>query len=65
MKTSDLEKIIYYQDYVVTDGGDTELKFKQILTEDEHREAVDKFGNAFKALMGADAIRDLVVEARP
>ncbi|MBX3378168.1 MAG: DNA-directed RNA polymerase subunit beta' [Phycisphaeraceae bacterium] len=60
MKTSDLEKIIYYQDYVVTDGGDTELKFKQILTEDEHREAVDKFGNAFKAMMGADALRDLI-----
>jgi DNA-directed RNA polymerase subunit beta' len=60
MKTSDLEKVIYYQDYVVTDGGDTEMKFKQILTEDEHREAVDKFGNAFKAMMGADAIRDLV-----
>ncbi len=60
MKTSDLEKIIYYQDYVVTDGGDTEMKFKQILTEDEHREAVDKFGNAFKAMMGADALRDLI-----
>src|SRR5690349_9018308 len=60
MKTSDLEKVIYYQDYVVTDPGDTELKAKQMLTEDEYREAVDKFGNAFKALMGADAIRELV-----
>jgi DNA-directed RNA polymerase subunit beta' len=60
MKTSDLEKVIYYQDYVVTDPGDTELKLKQMLTEDEYREAVEKFGNAFKALMGADAIRELV-----
>ncbi|QQS08137.1 MAG: DNA-directed RNA polymerase subunit beta' [Phycisphaerales bacterium] len=60
MKTSDLEKIIYYQDYVVTDPGDTELKFKQVLTEDEHRQAVEKFGNAFRAMMGADAIRELV-----
>ncbi|QOI99875.1 MAG: DNA-directed RNA polymerase subunit beta' [Phycisphaeraceae bacterium] len=60
MKTSDLEKVIYYQDYVVTDGGDTELKFKQVLTEDEHRQAVEQYGNAFKSAMGADAIRELV-----
>ncbi len=60
MKTSDIEKVIYYQDYVVTDAGDTELKFMQVLTEDEHREKVDKFGNAFKAMMGADAIRELI-----
>jgi DNA-directed RNA polymerase subunit beta' len=60
MKTSDLEKIIYYQDYVVVDAGDTELQFKQMLTEDEYRQAVDKHGNAFRALMGADAIRELI-----
>ncbi len=60
MKTSDLEKIIYYQDYVVVDAGDTELKFKQMLTEDDYRAAVDKYGNAFKAFMGADAIRELI-----
>jgi DNA-directed RNA polymerase subunit beta' len=60
MKTSDLEKIIYYQDYVVVDAGDTELKFKQMLTEDDYRNAVDKYGNAFKAFMGADAIRELI-----
>ncbi|MEM1183776.1 MAG: DNA-directed RNA polymerase subunit beta' [Planctomycetota bacterium] len=60
MKTSDLEKIIYYQDYAVTDPGDTELKYKQVLTEDEYRQAVEKYGNAFKALMGADAIRELI-----
>ncbi|MCX5689000.1 MAG: DNA-directed RNA polymerase subunit beta', partial [Planctomycetota bacterium] len=55
MKTSDLEKIIYYQDYVVIDSGDTELKFKQVLTEDEHRQAVEKHGSAFRANMGADS----------
>src|SRR5882672_1177947 len=60
MKTSDLEKVIYYQDYVVVEAGDTEMKFKQMLTEDEHRLAVDKYGNAFKAFMGADAIRELI-----
>jgi DNA-directed RNA polymerase subunit beta' len=60
MKTSDLEKVIYYQDYVVTDPGDTELKPRQVLTEDEFRAAQDKYGNAFKATMGADAIRSLI-----
>jgi DNA-directed RNA polymerase subunit beta' len=60
MKTSDIEKVVYYQDYVVTDAGDTELKHMQILTEDDFRAAEDKYGNAFKALMGADAIRALI-----
>jgi DNA-directed RNA polymerase subunit beta' len=60
MKTSDLEKVIYYQDYVVIDPGDTELKFKQVLTEDEHRINVEKYGNAFRASMGADAMRELI-----
>ncbi|RNC80747.1 MAG: DNA-directed RNA polymerase subunit beta' [Phycisphaera sp.] len=60
MKTSDLEKIIYYQDYVVIDPGDTELTFKQVLTEDEHRVAVEQYGNAFRAQMGAEAARELL-----
>jgi DNA-directed RNA polymerase subunit beta' len=60
MKTSDLEKIIYFQDYVVTDAGQSPLKVKQLLTEDEYREATTKYGNSFKALMGAEAVRDLL-----
>jgi len=60
MKTSDLEKIIYFQDYVVIEPGDTELEFKQLLTEDEHRAAVDKHGSAFRSLMGAEAVRELI-----
>ncbi len=60
MKTADLEKIIYFQDYVVVDAGDTELTFKQMLTEDEYRSALDKYGSAFKALMGADAVREII-----
>ncbi len=61
MKTSDLEKIIYFQDYVVTDPGQTELEHKQVLTEDEYRQAVDKYGTAtFTAMMGAEAIRELL-----
>jgi DNA-directed RNA polymerase subunit beta' len=60
MKTSDLEKIIYYQDYVVVDPGDTDLRAHQVLTEEEFRRAQDQYGNAFRALMGAEAIRELI-----
>jgi DNA-directed RNA polymerase subunit beta' len=61
MKTSDLEKIIYFQDYVVLDGGNTDLHFKQVLTEDDYRTAVEKHGaSAFRAGMGADAVRELL-----
>ncbi len=61
MKNSDLEKIIYFQDYVVTDPGDTPLKLKQVLSEEDHRAAVDKYGETFKAAMGAEAIRDILL----
>ena len=61
MKTSDLEKIIYFQDYVVTNPGNTDLDYKKVLTEDEYRQAVDKYGTGkFDAMMGADAIRELL-----
>jgi DNA-directed RNA polymerase subunit beta' len=63
MKTSDLEKIIYFQDYAVTDAGTSELAHKQVLTEDEYRAAVDKFGaSSFTALMGAEAVRELLYQ---
>jgi DNA-directed RNA polymerase subunit beta' len=60
MKTSDIEKIVYFQDYVVTDPGQSTLKLKQLLTEDEYREAINKYGNCFRASMGAEALRDLL-----
>ena len=43
MKTTNLEKIVYFQDYVVTEAGDTELKRQQLLTEEEYREARTKY----------------------
>ena len=46
MKTTSLEKIIYFQDYVVIDPGDTPLKEQQLLTEDEYRQAREKYGEA-------------------
>ena len=60
MKTSDIEKIVYFQDYVVTDTGQSPLKAKQLLTEDEYRDAQNKYGNAFKASMGAEACKELL-----
>ena len=60
MKTSDLEKVVYFQDYVVIDPGESPLKFKQVLAEDEYREALTKYGSSFKAGMGAEAIKELL-----
>ena len=62
MKTSDLEKVIYFQDYVVTDPGDTPLKEKQLLTEDEHRQAYEQYGRGFEAMMGAEAAKELLAK---
>jgi DNA-directed RNA polymerase subunit beta' len=60
MRTADLEKIILFQDYVVTDPGQTPLKYKQVLTEEEHRAAYEKYGVDFEAEMGAEAIFKLL-----
>ena len=56
-----LERIIYYEDFVVTDVGTTNLMLGQLLTETELREAEDAYGeSAFRARMGAEAIQDLL-----
>src|SRR5690625_3255988 len=55
-----LEEIIYFAAYVVTDPGDTPLEKKQLLSENEYREYYAKYGNTFKADMGAEAIRTLL-----
>ncbi|MEQ1630727.1 MAG: DNA-directed RNA polymerase subunit beta' [Planctomycetota bacterium] len=60
MKTASLEKAIYFQDYVVIDPGDTPLKAQQLLSEDEYRQNRQKYGNSFVAMIGAEAIRDLL-----
>jgi len=56
----DLEKIIYYEEYVVVDPGDTQLKHKQFLNEDKYQECLAKYGDSFKAKIGAEAIRELL-----
>ena len=55
-----LEKVLYFASYIVTDPGNTELKQNQILSEQEYRDVYEKYGNKFTASMGAEAIRDLL-----
>jgi DNA-directed RNA polymerase subunit beta' len=61
MSTTDLERVIYYEEYVVIDPGHTDLEKKQLLNDVEYREAQEKWGReAFSAKMGGDAISDLL-----
>ena len=63
MKTSNLEKVIYFQDYVVIDPGNPEetgLQEGQLLTEEEYRAARQKIGDKFEASMGAESVRKLL-----
>src|SRR5262245_3284683 len=61
MKTSDLEKIIYFQDYVVVDPLGSPLKKKQLLNEEEYRAAREKYGDGgFTAQTGAEAVKSLL-----
>jgi DNA-directed RNA polymerase subunit beta' len=56
----DLERILYFEAYVVIDPADTDLKLNQLLNEDQYRKAREEFGTKFKAQMGAEAIKDLL-----
>ena len=58
-----LEKVLYFASYVVLDPGTTALMKKQLLTEKEYAEAREEYGNsAFRAGIGAEAIRELLKE---
>ncbi len=57
----DLERILYFESYVVIDPGDTELKERELLSEERYREVRDDYGEeAFDARMGAEAIKELL-----
>ena len=57
-----LEKVLYFASYIVIDPGNAPLLKKQLLTEGELREYRERYGNAFKAMMGAEAIKVLLEE---
>lgn len=56
----ELERIIYFENYIVTDLGDTPLKSERLLTEDRYRKLREIYGDRFKADMGAEAIYELL-----
>ncbi|OIO37621.1 MAG: DNA-directed RNA polymerase subunit beta' [Candidatus Omnitrophica bacterium CG1_02_46_14] len=58
----ELERIIYYEEYIVIEPGDTPLKKGDLLSEDKYQSMVDNYGHKFVAKMGAEAIRDLIRE---
>ena len=58
--TTELERVLYYQDWIVTEPGETPLKEGQILTDQEYLDAQEKYNDEFRAEMGAEAIRKLL-----
>ena len=65
MTLRDIERVLYFEAYVVTDPGMTPLKRCQLLTEDDYLAKVEEFGDDFSAAMGAEGIRDAAARARP
>ena len=62
MTLRDIEKILYFEAYVVIDAGMTPLEKGQILTEEEYIEAFEQYGDEFDALMGAEAIQKILTQ---
>jgi len=61
LSIKDLERIIYYEYYAVIDPGNTPLKLKQLVNDEEYRQAQADYGSdAFLALMGAEAVKELL-----
>ncbi len=60
MTMRNLERVLYFESYVVIDPGETPLKEKQLLSEEEYKRLATEYGSAFKAGMGAEAVRELL-----
>ena len=60
LSIKDLEKVLYFESYIVTDTGDTPLKDRQLLNEEEFKEAQEKYGNKFEVGIGAEAVDGLL-----
>ncbi|MEI6892973.1 MAG: DNA-directed RNA polymerase subunit beta' [Pontiella sp.] len=66
MTMRNLERVLYYDNYIVVDAGDTPLKDKQLLSEEEYREAMDNYGmDSFEAKIGAEGVRELLTKINP
>lgn len=62
MTLRDIERILYFESYVVTDGGTTTLDVGQLLNDEQYYEAMEEFGDEFVAQMGAEAIQALMMD---
>ena len=62
MSPRNLEKVLYFVNYIVIDPGDTPLSEKDLLTENEYRDYREKYGDRFRAGMGAEAIKEVLEE---
>ncbi|WP_111643379.1 DNA-directed RNA polymerase subunit beta' [Marinimicrobium alkaliphilum] len=60
MTLRDIERVLYFESYVVTDPGMTTLEKGQLLSDEQYFEAMEEFGDEFEALMGAEAIQALM-----
>ncbi|MFC1666821.1 DNA-directed RNA polymerase subunit beta' [Candidatus Omnitrophota bacterium] len=60
----DLEKVIYYEEYIVIDPGDAPLRKKELLSEEKYRQYSEEYSSKFKAMIGAQAIRELLTELK-
>src|ERR1700736_5471936 len=60
MTLKELEKVLYFECYIVTAAGETPLQYKELLTERKYREAREQYADGFKAEMGAEAVRSLL-----
>ncbi len=55
-----LEKVLYFASYIVLDPGETDLQYKQVLSDQEYQDARDTWGDGFRADMGAEAVKELL-----
>ncbi len=60
MSLRDLEKVLYFEEYVVLDPGNTPLKLHELLNEDRYRKLQEEYGDGFKVGLGAEAIRTIM-----
>ncbi len=60
MTMRQLEKVLYFESYIVVDPGETKMKEKELLTDEEYRKRVQEFGDKFKAGIGAEAVKELL-----
>jgi len=60
LSIKDLEKVLYFESYIVVNPGDTPLRERQLLTEEEYKDAQEKYGDAFEASIGAETIKKLL-----